>query len=223
MPDQELLRAVLIRHGHTEYTDIPPDITLRGKAALSSNSYPIQTFSAGYPIHLYTSPKVRAVGSGNYLNYFLRGEALGEEPALGAVHLRQPERALRIFAGYRSLTDPLAVEKAYWKHMEFDDPAIFETRAQVRSRIFQFLTNLISRHSQQVEPLCYVLVSHVETLCHLIDRPFSYDFSVVDPVKCAEPIYLVVQRQRASIHLVITFRGQSVSLPYNVQNPQAPY
>lgn len=223
MPDQELFRAVLIRHGHTDYTDIPPDITLRGKAALSCNSYPIKTFSAGYPIYLYTSSKVRAVGSGQYLNYFLEGQILGEEAALGAVHLHQPESAQRIFAGYRSLSDPLAVEKAYWKQAEFDNPAIFETRAQVRSRIFQFLTNLVSQHSNEVEPICYVFVSHVETLCHLIDRPFSYDFSVVDPVKCAEPIYLVVQRHHASLRLSITFRGHSVTLPYNVQSPQAPY
>lgn len=223
MPDQELFRAVFVRHGHTEYTDIPPDITLRGKAALSRNSYPIQTFSAGYPIHLYTSPKVRAVGSGQYLNNFLQGQALGEEPALGAIHLRQPERAQRILAGYRSLTDPLAVEKAYWKQAEFDNPAIFETRAQVRSRIFQFLSNLVNQHSKQVEPVCYVLVSHVETLCHLIDRPFSYDFSVDDPVNCAEPIYLVVQRRHASLRLNITFRDHFVTLPYNVENPQAPY
>ena len=223
MPDQELFRAVFLRHGHTEYTDIPPDITFQGKAALYRSSYPIQNFSAGYPIHLYTSPKVRAVGSGQYINTFLMGTKLGEEPALAAVQQYQPERAQRIFAGYRSLTDPLAIEKAYWKAAEFDDPEIFETRAHVRARIFQLLTALMNRHINSAQPICYVLVSHVETLCHLIDRPFSYDFSVTDPVKCAEPIYIVALRQRESPHLMINFRGERTTIPYNMENPHNPY
>lgn len=222
MPDQELFRAVLIRHGHTDYTDIPPDITLTGQAALFRSSFSIQEFAAPMPIRVYTSPKVRAIGSGQYLNQFLRGEDGGEEPALSAVNLRRPDEAQRIFAYYRSLTDPMAIERAYWTRAEFDNPEIFEPRALVRVRLFRFLNTLISQHNRINNPRCYVLVTHVELLCHLVAHLFSLDFSVDAPVNCAEPIFIIAHAC-PDAQLTIDFRGQRRCTPYNVQNPHRPY
>jgi hypothetical protein len=223
MADRELFRAVFVRHGHTDNTDIPPDITLTGQAALFRSSLPIQEFAAPLPIRVCTSPKVRAIGSGQYLNQFLHGEDGGEEPALSAVNLRRPDEAQRIFAYYRSLTDPLAIEKAYWTRAEFDNPEIFEPRALVKARLFRFLNVLINQHNRLADPRCYVLVSHVELLCHLVARLFSLDFSVDDPVNCAEPIFIIAHACPESLQLTIDFRDQRRCTPYDVQNPHRPY
>ena len=222
MADRELFRAVFVRHGHTEYTDIPPDITLTGQAALFHSSFPILQFAAPMPIRVYTSPKVRAIGSGQYLNQFLHGEHGGEEPALSAVNLRRPDEAQRIFAYYRSLTDPLAIERAYWTRAEFDNPEIFEPRALIKARLFLFLNGLIRQHNRINKPCCYVLVTHVELLCHLVAHLFSLDFSVDPPVNCAEPIFIIAHACPDS-QLTIEFRGQSRRTPYNVCNPHCPY
>jgi len=225
MPDQELFRAVFLRHGHTDYTDKPPDINMIGHIAIASVSTPIRVFAAGKTIHLRTSPKVRAKGSGDHLSRFLTVASQKEESDLASVGIVKPEVARRLFTSYASPDDCHAVDQAYWAFDEFDDLAVFEPREKIRIRIFRYLSYLINHHlNAAADQPCYVCISHVEVLCHLISRPFGYDFSTDTPVRCAEPIFVVaVLKTSSQVCLSYVFRQRQCAVDYNLADPTNPY
>lgn len=209
MSNQKICYVVFVRHGHTEYTDIFPDITDEGKRSLIQTAAQIATFASDRRIKFYSSPKPRAQGSASCLAKSLgskRADAILVQ-SITACEQRQPERVMELVAKYLSSTNHLAVEEAYWTEPAFDDPKIIEPRAEIKKRFYVFLDRLVCIGLCRVNsPSCYICVSHAEVIGHIMQDVQAVCEADINPVvPYAQPVFLTFSQENTDQPILMDY------------------
>ena len=65
-------RAIFLRHGQTDYTDVFPDLTEEGAETITKAAESIKSIIDGQQITIISSPMVRAMGSACIVAKILR-------------------------------------------------------------------------------------------------------------------------------------------------------
>jgi|GEM_PF-1691177 broad specificity phosphatase PhoE len=201
-------KIVLLRHGQTDYTDQFPDITSEGKRSLEQAAELISEFAKGLRVKFYSSPKVRTLGSAACLMevFGLCDVDLIRAPHISACEMRCREEVMALVNRCVSPTNPQAVEEAYWTDERFNDPRIIEPRMQIRERFYEFLDRLIHVGLVNAVPSCYVVLSHVEVLGHLVqDVQALIDADINPVIPHATPIFLTVLQEDVRSPVLIDF------------------
>jgi broad specificity phosphatase PhoE len=138
-------RAIFLRHGQTEYTDVFPDLTEEGKASIKAAGRKISGLVKDTKkVILVSSPRPRALGSAAIIR-----DTLGNEwcnvivnPDISSVTIIDKERSQVIFKEYLSSGGKTAVDLSYTHDPRYEDSSVFETRSAVQQRFFRYLTSL---------------------------------------------------------------------------------
>ena len=81
-------RAIFLRHGQTEYTDVFPDLTNKGVETVTNSANSIECFLKGNSnVVIVTSPAARAQGSASIIAKIIghRGKIINEPAIRGAI------------------------------------------------------------------------------------------------------------------------------------------
>ncbi len=172
-------RAIFLRHGQTDYTEIFPDLTEEGKQTIVSSANIMKhTVNIHRNMIIVSSPSSRALGSS-----FIIAEVLGykdeirKEPSISPTVFRDKERAKAIVDEYMFQGGRPAVDLACTYDPRCEDGEIFEPRSEVRKRFYKYLTGLVRQLiACQLIP-CIIHVSHYEVLYHFVEFLFKLDYT----------------------------------------------
>lgn len=184
------IEIVCVRHGKTNYTGQPLDLTPEGKAHVcqvaidkilpwvKKNNVDLRE------LEILSSPAPRA-----HYTAWLIGDAIGHQGSLlpktqlGPMDRRDAIRAAEV---YRQLGAG-SCHVSYETDPVFQDPTIFETPTEVRTRWYAFLAEYINHENQPA-----IFVSHYEVLCNIVYDVFGIKATQKTELQHAEPIYLSV-------------------------------
>lgn len=183
-------RAIFLRHGQSDYTEIFPDLTDEGKQTIVSSANKMKyAVKAHRDVMIISSPKSRALGSS-----FIIAEVLGykggikKEPNISSFAIRDKERAKTILYDPldtgRTLQDEfesrggiVAVDLAYTHDPRYEDGKILEPRSEVRKRFYKYLAGLVRQLIACPLIPCIIHVSHYEVLYHFVESLFKLDYT----------------------------------------------
>lgn len=208
-------RAVFLRHGETDYTNVFPDLTEKGKKTISNSAICIRKAHNEYSglLSFISSPATRALGSASII-----AEAMGftgmieEEPLLGPASLFDREKALALYQEYVQSSGMRGLCLAYGSDPRFDDGKVVESRSQVQRRFYRYLSKLVCIMLSRVSASFVVHVSHYETLYHFVETAFQLDYADQPPLGFGEVILASFYDTGAkdSLEICLAFRGKSV-------------
>lgn len=172
-------RAIFLRHGQTDYTEIFPDLTEEGKQTIVSSANKMKYIvKAHRNTIIVSSLRSRALGSS-----FIIAEVLGykgeikKEPNISSAAIRDKERSKAILDEFMSQGGITAVDLAYTRDPRYEDGEILEPRSEVRKRFYNYLAGLVRQLiTCQLIP-CIILVSHYEVLYHFVGFLFKLDYT----------------------------------------------
>ena len=169
-----LCRAIFLRHGQSNYTEVFPDITEEGKRVIKESAKAIKEKwrQWGCPsLRLLSSPKARALGSATIIKEVLEySDEIQACSAISCLECRCIEKAKEIFEGYKSAGHSL--EADYPHNPLFEDGRIFEPRSTIQKRFFVFLEDFF-RQSKDIKTFSlFIFVSHYEVLYNFIESIF---------------------------------------------------
>jgi broad specificity phosphatase PhoE len=184
------LRILCLRHGKTDYTGQPKDLTPEGERHIREVAYELRVswiykyiidlsqlaiVSSGAPRAQYTAEVVAQV-LGHQAPLILRDE-------LQPMIWRDPSRAA---AACNGLSGKGYID--YETEPVFADPAVFETPAEVRARWYAFLSEYISSAFEGKAAQSTILVSHYELFCNVVNDIFGIAPSESSALRHGEPI-----------------------------------
>jgi len=186
-------RAVFLRHGESDYTDIFPDLTKAGKKTILRSADAIKTI-AGSPLQvsIASSPAVRAMGSAFIISGVLGfAEEAKQIPLLGPVGLRDEIKAKSLFFEFVANGGMKGLCASYGTDPRCEDGLIVEPRSEVQKRFYKYLgmfaRSLLASDSKNS---FVVHVSHYEVLYHLVETVFWLDYEDDPPLGHGEIILI---------------------------------
>jgi len=183
-------RALFMRHGHTEYKDVYPDLTEQGINEIEGAADYLKSFVYGYKRRIvFCSPVTRTVGSADLLKKALADSVkVVQDPLLIAVKQRDPERAKVVFREYAEQQTTVTNALSYGWDSRYEDGVIFEPRDSVRARFFDHLDFLAGLFHKRPGELVTISVTHYELLYHFVEFMFPLDYKFDAPLSCGEII-----------------------------------
>lgn len=211
------------RHGQTGYTDVFPDLTEEGIRTIKKTTTLLPFINGGRNITIFTSPKIRAVGSADIVVKEL-GVKQGFEKMriLSAIEIKDQEKARKLFAE-ASQGGAQALSIAYGTDPRFEDGVIVESRSAVKKRFFSFFSDLAKWLTANMSsPLYIIVVSHYELLYHLVETAFNLDYRVDAPLGYGEIIMINVYDcgVRNTITLEIHFRKRTAEMLFDYKKKE---
>lgn len=195
MQHSPFLKLLCLRHGKTLYTGEFPDLTPDGIRDVQTVAKTLvtkwikDTGTTHDALEIISSPAPRSNGTACTVAETIQyPHPVALEPKLSAMQWRDPTRckeALKGFAGIGYIN--------YETEPVFADPQLFETPREMRTRWYEYLTDLIERAQQR--DLCshHILVSHYEVFCHIVHDLFEVTASEETALRHGEPIMLSVR------------------------------
>jgi broad specificity phosphatase PhoE len=205
-------RAVFLRHGETEYTDVFPDLTEEGQLTIIKSAKKIEKvfLAQNDGLMLCCSPAKRSGASAILIGKHLKFEGfIGDNTLLSPVEVRDKEKAKEIFDEFILSGGHRALSVGYATDERFEDPAVFEPRSQVKKRFYRFLKSLAKSMLKWDQRYFVICVSHYEVLYHFVESVFQLDYKKQDPLTFGEPIYISFYKdpKRKNFGLSVEFRG----------------
>ena len=208
-------RAIFLRHGQTEYTDVFPDLTEQGMETIKRSARSIKPIAEEHQrISIVASPLARAQGSAaiiaNELEY--KGE-IREEPAITAAILKKILQAKALFNEYMSNGGMRALAIAYGIDPRYENGQVIEPRSRIRKRFFEYFTNMIRSLVTTAQlPPCLIHVSHYEVLYHFVERLFELDYEKDEPLDYGEIIVISIFDIgiKNTVEIEVTFRKKTI-------------
>lgn len=208
-------RAIFLRHGQTEYTDMFPDLTRQGIRTIKKSAGLIRPIAEEHQsVAIVASPMVRAQGSAAVLVNELKYEGkIKEEPAIAAAIAKDKKRGKALFDEYIANGGMRALCVAYGTDPRFEDREVIEPRSEIQKRFFGYFAHLIRclLISQQSPP-CLIHVSHYETLYHFVERLFKLDYKKDEPLGHGEIIVVSIFDIGIEniVEIEVTFREKTI-------------
>lgn len=188
------LHILLIRHGKTNYTGIPPDLTDEGEIHVRSVAQSkVKEWMREHDIKLpklniTSSPQARAHGTAMVIAQELGYKfSVTITSDLDAMRWKDKERCLLALGGHKGKgyidyeTEPI-----------FADPTLFETPDEVRARWYDFLARYIEGTREGCRARNVIFVSHYEVFCNITRDVFGVIASKETALAYAEPIALSI-------------------------------
>jgi len=203
-----------VRHGHSAYTELFPDLTKEGIKAIKEAAKKIGKLIAKYfYVFIISSPAVCAQGTAKIIQREIGHEGeIKIEPAVKEAEVRDSLDGKEIFKRYMASGGLKALSVAYGIDSRYENPRIFEPRSLVKARFFEYFSDLIRRMFLNSMKHATIIVSHYETLYHLVEEPFDLNYKNDDPLKPGEIIAVSVfdVELQNIVEIAITFRGKTV-------------
>lgn len=177
-----LCRAIFLRHGQSDYTEVFPDLTTKGEETIRKSANEIKEkiekewSQWGYPyVRLLVSPKARALGSAAIIKEILGGcDEIKICPEVSAMEHRNIKKAKKIFSEYqngKAAKNPIEID--YQVDPRFEDKNIFEPRSEIKKRFFAYLQSFIRRTKDLNSPQLFIHITHYEVLYHFVESVFE--------------------------------------------------
>lgn len=208
------LDGLLIRHGETEYTGKLPDLTLTGIQCIREVAnrtilpWVTERGATADTIAVQSSPAPRAHGSA-----IVALEQIGFSTPITTVHAIGPMawrdyvRCVEALNGLRG--------RGYIDYEDeacFADPTLFETPAEIRARVYRFLSDQVLRainRSGATQPT--ILFTHYEVMCHLAHDLFGVIATEQTAIRHGEHIEITISNLFGNAVSVFgRFRDQEV-------------
>lgn len=213
------LEILCLRHGKTNYTGKPRDLTPEGEAHVrqvaEDSVLPwVRRHSVNLrDLSIYSSPAPRAHFTATCVaEVILHEGSLLPRVEMGPTTQRDAARAALVYADLRAGKRHVSYET----EPAFQDPTIFETPAEVRARWYAFFANYV-KQAYVHGPRHSILVSHYEVLCNLVHDLFGIVATEATELLHAEPIFLSVSDYGWCGIVTVTgqFRGQEARAVFN--------
>ena len=212
MPNRFLGQAVFLCHGQTKYTNVFPDLTEEGIKTIKKTAVLIPFINGNQNIAIFSSPKIRALGSASIIAKELDiRQKIIETPKLSAIEIRDKKRAKELFDEFfRKGIQAYSI--AYGTDPRLEDGVIVEPRSAVQKRFFSFFSDLAKWFMANMNsPLRIVAVSHYEVLCHLVESAFNLNYETDDPLEYGEIIMVSIYGGiKNTVIIEITFRKKTL-------------
>jgi len=170
-------RAIFLRHGQTDYTDIFPDLTDEGKKTIANSAATLKNIVGYQNLILVSSPSVRARGSMSIIARKLEyRDEIKIDNRISAVAQHNKEIAMAIFNEHKSQGGILSADSAYSSDSRYEDERIFELRSRVKKRFYDYLSSLSRSLLIYSDTPCIINVSHYELLYHFVESIFKLDY-----------------------------------------------
>ncbi len=219
--DRRLIgRAILLRHGQTEYTGAFPDLTEEGKQTIEESARKILNLVAGAEkVILVSSPRPRALGSAFIIKNALGGKRyeIVVSRAISAMGIVNEDLAQAIFKEYRDLGGVAAIDISYTRDPRYEDSKVFEPRSLIRQRFYCYLASLVKEMLANENPVAVVCVSHYECLYHLVEELFQLDYARDRTLAHGEIIAVCFYHTEGYevVQLEVCFRGHTRTVAFN--------
>jgi broad specificity phosphatase PhoE len=189
---RELFECALLRHGHTNYTEIYPDLTAEGIETITKTAEKLVHLGIQGKIKIISSDTVRTKGTADIIKKTLRvPDEIIIEPALTAMYLHDFAKAktlIELFADGGGIRN---VDRLYRTSPLFDNESIFEPRQKVRTRFLSYLENFCAtREKGHEEQAYFIFVTHYELLIHLFQSLYPEDYLSARTIGNGEPFFL---------------------------------
>lgn len=215
------LKLLFLRHGKTNYTGKPNDLTPEGElharqvAADFVSSWVRRSKIAHSDLTMVSSPAPRAQYTAAVV-----AEVLGyKEPVVIRDELqpmiwRDPDRAL---VACKGLSGKGYID--YETEPVFADPMIFETPDEVRKRWYSFFSEYI-QFALKTGPGNAIFVSHYEVFCNLVRDIFGIVASEATALQYVEPIDLSVSSFVIPNRVVLSgfFRNRVAAIMFDLSD-----
>lgn len=207
-----VLELLCLRHGKTNYTEVFPDLTPEGithvrKVAKDMVTPWVQKHQINpETLKICTSSAARAYGTAGYIASMIGYEGnFIPRCEIGPMERRDPIRAALVYEALRAGKQYVSYER----EQAFQDPTIFETPREVRSRWYAFLAHY-AKHALHTRPRHAILVSHYEVLSNLVLDLFGIEATQETELQHAEPIFLSVFPHDTDHRVMLSgsFRGK---------------
>lgn len=209
--------AGFIRHGQSNYTNIPPDLTEVGKRTIFNSAMEFKAIRSNLPgaiaLRVASSPSVRAIGSAEIISNVLGvTEEVRQMPLLGPAFLKNMGEAKALFNEHVSKGGMKELCIAYGKDPIYEDGEIIEPRSEVQKRFYKYLGILVrDMLSCSSENRFVIHVSHYEVLYHLLETVFRLDYEEELPLEHGEIILISFYDigHSEAVEMDIVFRGKT--------------
>jgi len=206
-------RAIFLRHGQTDYTDVFPDLNKDGVETIQKSAEEIKlAIGSSVRIRMVSSPLPRAMGTASII-----AKAIGyldpirEAPALRAAVVRDKPRAMAVFNEHMAQGGPTELAWSYEEDPRYKDASMIEPVSEIQKRFYKYLSGLVW------EMLCfdvawtYIHVSHYEVLYDFVHSIFRINRNNGQPLSYGEivDIRFFEIGGTEKIKLNITFRGKT--------------
>ncbi|MBI1960846.1 MAG: histidine phosphatase family protein [Candidatus Liptonbacteria bacterium] len=223
-PSTPYARLTILRHGEIPRSFQDPNLTEEGVKGVESTANTIKEhLRENEDIYIISSPTRRTRQTAEILAATLE---VGEDKErithlIKPMALRDPQKAKEIFDKIETERDPkrkkLAATYVDPESTQFDNPAVFEPREEIRRRTtlgLQFALRFFGTYHKQMrggKVPHLISVSHAEVLNPFIKEIFDIDLEKEGGVDYGEDIEITLpnaEEEKEKIPAQISFRGQ---------------
>ncbi len=187
-------RAVFLRHGESDYTDIFPDLTKAGKRTILNSAYGIKAIVNHRPcrVEITSSPAIRALGSADIISNVLRfAKEVRQTSLLAPARIKDAARGKALFDEHVSNGGIRRLCIAYGTDPRYEDGEVIEPRSQVQKRFYKYLGMLARNMLASDSKNHFVVhVSHYEVLYNLVETVFWLNYEDDSPLWYGEVILI---------------------------------
>lgn len=208
-------RAIFLRHGQTDYTDVFPDLTEEGIKTITDSAQSIKPIIEEHQnVVIIASPMARALGSAAVIARAIEYKGkIKKEPNIQAAVVKDRMQAKALFFEHVAKGGMRALSVAYGKDPRYEDAKVIEPRSEVAKRFFQYFAYFVrSLLINTGTPPCFIHVSHYETLYHFVEHLFGLDYKKDEPLGNGEVIAVAIYDIGIGnvVEIEVTFRGKTI-------------
>ncbi len=221
-------KVSVMRHGHTKYTNVYPDLTQQGLEEVSESAKKLKGLvNLEEDVVFLSSPAVRAQGTTDKIKQEIDPEAETRVMnSIRSVHVKDMRKAVEMLTELTEGTLHIPdIDRAYALTKGFADrPDVWQSAKEVEDRFFrniEYSIRSFERRDANTEKLSHIVaVSHFEPLNHFITRVFNIDLEKGDLLTTAELINMSfystdTEEDKERIKILVEFRDMKQEIFFN--------